>query len=114
MLQLKIHQLVYKFNRNIVRLNTFRAVNNALLDTYQLKSLDGVLEASINDMKLVKREDGKLLIDIGQDNDTTEGVAFDNFAMREPYDRVIRCLGFKFDDSIFNKYEYTCSYDNVE
>ena len=25
----------------------------------------------------------------------------DNFALREPYDRVIRCLGWHFDTSIF-------------
>ena len=26
---------------------------------------------------------------------------FDNFALREPYDRIIRCLGFSFNDSLF-------------
>ena len=29
---------------------------------------------------------------------------FDNFAIREPYDRIIRCLGFTFDTDIFNEY----------
>jgi len=28
----------------------------------------------------------------------------DNFALREPYDKIIRCLGFSFDKSIFNQY----------
>ena len=28
---------------------------------------------------------------------------FDNFATREPYDRIIRCLGFQFDTGIFNQ-----------
>ena len=28
---------------------------------------------------------------------------YDNFAMRDPYDRVIRCLGFKFNASIFSE-----------
>ena len=27
----------------------------------------------------------------------------DNFALRQEYDRVIRCLGFTFDDSLFNR-----------
>lgn len=30
----------------------------------------------------------------------------DNFSLRQPYDRVIRCLGFHFNFSIFNVYEY--------
>ena len=39
----------------------FRAVNNNLLDTYQLKSLDGLLESDVRDMRLVKK-DGKILV----------------------------------------------------
>jgi len=27
----------------------------------------------------------------------------DNFALRTPYDRVVRCLGFRFNDSLLNK-----------
>ena len=27
----------------------------------------------------------------------------DNFPLRDPYDRIIRCLGFKFDFGIFNR-----------
>lgn len=30
----------------------------------------------------------------------------DNFSLRQPYDRVIRCLGFRFNFSIFNVYEH--------
>lgn len=84
----------------------FRAVNNELLDTYQLKSLDGVLEASINEVGIVKTEDGKLTLSIrDEDNNLMDQAEedFDNFAMREPYDRIIRCLGFHFDTDIFNK-----------
>lgn len=77
-----------------------RAVNNALLDTYQLKSLDGLLEASINEVQLIKMGDKFMvapLIEMEDDDPLTS----DNFAIREPYDVVIRCLGFTFDSSIF-------------
>jgi len=26
----------------------------------------------------------------------------DNHALREPYDRIIRCLGFKFNETLFS------------
>ena len=83
----------------------FRAINNELLDTYQLKSLDGVLEASINEIAIVKNAEGKLYLKIREEVEggETEDELFDNFAMREPYDRIIRCLGFSFDSGIFNE-----------
>ena len=80
-------------------------MNNALLDTYQLKSLDGVVEAPLEEVRLVKR-DGKLYMELFDGTDPTAGSdaeIFDNFALREPYDRVIRCLGWEFDPSIFHK-----------
>ena len=105
-----------------------RAINNQILDTYQLKSLDGLLEAEVGQMQITKK-DGKLHLipidrpfqedhrvdedtDEDEDNEAVSDVAltntddepepqFDNFAMREPYDRVISCLGFQFDWSIF-------------
>ncbi len=83
----------------------YRAVNNGLLDTYQLKSLDAVLEASVEEMKLTKQTNGKLRVKIREPNDTDEQNIdmFDNFALRDDYDRVIQCLGFTFDDTIFAK-----------
>ena len=39
-----------------------RAINNALLDTYQLKSLDGVLEAPFEQLMVIKQADGKFRI----------------------------------------------------
>lgn len=41
-------------------------------------------------------------------NETADSITLpqddnDNFAMRVAYDRVIRCLGWNFDFSIFNK-----------
>ncbi|XP_052772116.1 FAD-dependent oxidoreductase domain-containing protein 2-like [Mya arenaria] len=103
--------LIHMIARSRVRLSwathyvgDLRAINNELLDTYQLKSLDGVLEASLSEVAIVKDADGKLalkIVDSGPEEESED--TFDNFAMREPYDRIIRCLGFTFDNSIFNE-----------
>lgn len=95
-----------------------RAVNNGLLDTYQLKSLDGLLEGDLNHIVIIRDKKGKLHLRLkhhlnrsnaSQDMSMTihdqrllseEGA--DNFAVRLPYDRVIRCLGWTFDFSIFS------------
>jgi len=95
--------------RDIIVVADCRAVNNALLDTYQLKSLDGVLEVDVEKLK-IRRLNGKLYVFYDQptlsDADTNVSLTTadtDNFAMREPYDRVIRCLGFKFNESLFSQ-----------
>lgn len=110
--------LIHMFARSRVRLSwethyvgDLRAVNNGILDTYQLKSLDALLEAPIEEIAVIKK-DGKLFVDAfdgsGENVVTTDlpisesGQAPDNFAVREPYDRIIRCLGFKFDFSVFD------------
>ncbi|XP_013411120.1 FAD-dependent oxidoreductase domain-containing protein 2-like [Lingula anatina] len=77
-----------------------RAVNNGLLDTYQLKSLDAVLEAPIEEAALVKTKQGKIKL-VFSAGDMDENL-FDNFAMRDDYDVVIRCTGWKFDDEVFH------------
>ncbi|KAB7503853.1 FAD-dependent oxidoreductase domain-containing protein 2 [Armadillidium nasatum] len=120
------------------------AVNNGLLDTYQLKSLDGLLEAAVEEMSFVKKgnklyvtfpeeDEEETISDEGdsknfpsmrdfsfnasksmEENSTKtsnfrnskfqkrELIFADNFSLREGYHHVIRCLGFKFDFSIFN------------
>ncbi|KAL4658004.1 FAD-dependent oxidoreductase domain-containing protein 2 [Arapaima gigas] len=109
-----------------------RAVNNELLDTYQLKSLDGLVEGGLEAIAIVKYDNeernksGKmkkhgsletkgraqlyLTLDELLDNRnktstvtrvTLPGYHDDNFSLRRPYDRVIRCLGFRFNFSIF-------------
>lgn len=110
--------LIHMFARSRVRLSwethyvgDLRAVNNGILDTYQLKSLDALLEAPIEEIAVIEK-DGKLFVDAfdgsGENVVTTDlpisesGQAPDNFAVREPYDRIIRCLGFKFDFSVFD------------
>ncbi|MGH1487012.1 MAG: NAD(P)-binding domain-containing protein [Cellvibrionaceae bacterium] len=70
-----------------------RAVNNNLLDTYQLKSQNAVLDVDISDIK--KTDDGRLAVTV-------------NYAHAENevevlyYDKVLLCTGFRFDQSIFD------------
>ncbi|XP_043535910.1 FAD-dependent oxidoreductase domain-containing protein 2 isoform X1 [Chiloscyllium plagiosum] len=92
-----------------------RAVNNAMLDTYQLKSLDGLLEGDLANIAIVQDRKGKLHLrlrfhfnrnnasqDVLNDQRLLSVDEADNFSVRQPYDRVIRCLGWNFDFSIFN------------
>ncbi|GAA3562564.1 NAD(P)-binding domain-containing protein [Nonomuraea rosea] len=78
-----------------------RAVNNGLLDTYQLKSQNAILDG---DVKRVERQaDGTYLVTVAfaRVNEVTKDI---------PYDRVILCTGFRFDASIFGD---TCRPDLV-
>ncbi|KAH9504273.1 FAD-dependent oxidoreductase domain-containing protein 2, partial [Bulinus truncatus] len=80
-----------------------RAVNNNMLDTFLLKSLDGVTYLDMKDASIQARN-GKYYVILNehylssQDNDVNIP---DNFNLRRGYDIVIRCLGFTFDPSIF-------------
>ncbi|XP_049601980.1 FAD-dependent oxidoreductase domain-containing protein 2 [Syngnathus scovelli] len=120
---------VHMVSRSPVRLawqthyvGDLRAVNNELLDTYQLKSLDGLVEASLERIVIAQQKEngrrkkkGQLYVTINkyiqnqseknQSDVTAEdllGYHIDNFSLRKPYDRVIRCLGFRFNFSIFD------------
>nr|XP_006816535.1 PREDICTED: FAD-dependent oxidoreductase domain-containing protein 2-like [Saccoglossus kowalevskii] len=73
-----------------------RAVNSDLFDTFRLKSLDGIYQAPINELKLIKQGD-KIYVDTIQGdvfelNSTVhKGIgSIDKFALRDPYDIVIR------------------------
>ena len=79
----------------------FRSVNNGLLDTYQLKSLDGVAEGNLRTAEFIRQNDGRVKV-------VAPSLQEDNFPMRDSYDIVIRCLGFKFDDSIFTEWVTSC------
>lgn len=69
-----------------------RAVNNNLLDTYQLKSQNALLDGHV---ERIEHRDGSYLV--------TVRFARANEVMREiQYDRVIVCTGFRFDASIFD------------
>lgn len=112
-----------------------RAVNNELLDTYQLKSLDGLVEGGLEGIAVVrggrtksrgeKKTKGKssekkeklylTLSELLDSHDVDQGANItaenlpgyhdDNFSLRQPYDRVIRCLGFRFNFTIFSGYD---------
>ena len=71
-----------------------RAVNNNLLDTYQLKSQNAVLDVDISDIK--KTEDGKFAVTVkyAHAEDEVEILS---------YDKILLCTGFRFDNSIFHK-----------
>ncbi|XP_039267135.2 FAD-dependent oxidoreductase domain-containing protein 2-like [Styela clava] len=78
-----------------------RAVNNGILDTYQLKSLDGLIEGDISDLPIERSElDDRFYLDAEKLGDQFGDI--DNDALREGYDMVISCLGFQFDDALFN------------
>ncbi|KAM4650535.1 FAD-dependent oxidoreductase domain-containing protein 2 [Discoglossus pictus] len=117
---LGVTNFIHMLGRSRVRLSwathyvgDLRAINNGLLDTYQLKSLDGLLEGDLSDLVLIQDETGKLYVShkhyLQKDTNRTDALSalpqddLDNFAAREPYDRVIRCLGWKFDFSIFDR-----------
>ena len=51
----------------------FRAINNGLLDTYQLKSLDGLLEAAVEDMVL-ERRNGRIYVQFPWDSDSLKHI----------------------------------------
>uniref|UniRef100_A0A8C4IR58 FAD-dependent oxidoreductase domain containing 2 n=1 Tax=Dicentrarchus labrax TaxID=13489 RepID=A0A8C4IR58_DICLA len=78
-----------------------RAVNNELIDTYQLKSLDGLVEARLEKIVIyIQHKEEKNSSDVT--GEELPGYHIDNFSIRKPYDRVIRCLGFRFNFSIFD------------
>lgn len=68
-----------------------RAVNNNLLDTYQLKSQNALLDGTV---QRIDRRDGSYLVTLSfaRANEVTKDLR---------YDRVIVCTGFRFDASIF-------------
>lgn len=70
-----------------------RAVNNNLLDTYQLKSQNALLDGTI---ERIERRDGSYFVSISF-------VRVHGIVKTYRYDRVIVCTGFRFDTSIFDE-----------
>ena len=70
-----------------------RAVNNNILDTYQLKSQNVIIDATIDN---IKRENDKFVVSFNYTHAHQE---------KEDliYDRVIVCTGWRFDASIFDE-----------
>lgn len=70
-----------------------RAVNNNFLDTYQLKSQNGILDAEI---VKIEQQDEKFEVTFNYTHANNEQEML-------VYDRVIVCTGFQFDHSIFDE-----------
>src|SRR5262249_44928035 len=70
-----------------------RAVNNNILDTYQLKSQNAVLDCRID--RIERRPDGEYKVQVTYLH--AHGEQEDLY-----YDRVIFCTGFRFDAAIFD------------
>ena len=70
-----------------------RAVNNNILDTYQLKSQNAILDATIDS---IERQGEKLAVCVSYTHAHGEQETL-------IYDRVIVCTGFRFDGSMFDE-----------
>jgi thioredoxin reductase len=69
-----------------------RAINNNLLDTYQLKSQNALLDGNVE--RIERRDDGYVV--------TVSFLRANEIRKELRYDRVIVCTGFRFDASIFD------------
>ncbi|HMB54963.1 MAG TPA: NAD(P)-binding domain-containing protein [Thermoanaerobaculia bacterium] len=69
-----------------------RAVNNNMLDTYQLKSQNALLDATVE--RIERDDDDRLAVTVRYSHACGEVETL-------TYDRVILCTGFRFDTSIF-------------
>jgi acyl-CoA synthetase (AMP-forming)/AMP-acid ligase II/thioredoxin reductase/acyl carrier protein len=70
-----------------------RAINNNLLDTYQLKSQNALLDANV---RRIRKEGDRFAVSFGYAH--ASGEHEEIF-----YDRVICCTGFRFDDAFFDE-----------
>ena len=70
-----------------------RAVNNNFLDTYQLKSQNTVIDATIT---RIEKQEGQYLVHLAYTHANGQTAVVS-------YDRVIFCTGFRFDNSIFDE-----------
>ena len=71
-----------------------RALNNNLLDTYQLKSQNALIDGEITAIKKLENEQLCVSIKYGHADGEVEDII---------YDKIILCAGFKLDDSIFGE-----------
>ncbi|EDV20875.1 uncharacterized protein TRIADDRAFT_31022 [Trichoplax adhaerens] len=101
--------LVHLYGRGGVRLATsthyigdLRAVNSKIVDSYQLKSLDGIVEGPLENFGILKRKKGLISIALRGTKDELFLVN-DMTGTRKGYHHVIRCLGFEYDRSIFGQ-----------
>ena len=74
-------------------LGHLRAVNNNFLDTYQLKSQNVVMDATV---EKIERRNGQFAVSLKYAHAQGEEEVL-------IYDRVIACTGFRFDNSVFDE-----------
>jgi thioredoxin reductase len=77
-----------------------RAINNQMIDTYQLKSLDGQFELHGSGGYISKDAKGNLYL---SPSEIPGPKSIENSIFAFKYDKILRCTGFKFDFSIFNE-----------
>jgi len=87
-----------------------RAVNNDFLDTYQLKSQNGLINFKKNEDIMISKKNNKFYIFGMQSEKSIENNSFDlgninslieDLEGQKGYDYVIDCTGFNMDNSIF-------------
>jgi thioredoxin reductase len=79
-----------------------RAINNQMIDTYQLKSLDGQFEMGGGIEQFRKDAKGNIfLVPISGHINAIDPTENSLFSFK--YNRILRCTGFRFDFSIFNE-----------
>lgn len=71
-----------------------RALNNNILDTYQLKSQNALIDGTVDN--IARGDDGKFVVSVSYSHAGGEKEDL-------VYDRIIACTGFRFDDSIFDE-----------
>ncbi|MGH1343755.1 MAG: NAD(P)-binding domain-containing protein [Nannocystales bacterium] len=71
-----------------------RAVNNNFLDTYHLKSQNGIIDGNVQGME--RTDTGKIRVSFSSIHAANEVEQIE-------YDAVLRCTGFRFDRSIFDE-----------
>ena len=82
-----------------------RAVHATLLETYNLKSLDGITSVPFDRLTFARAPDGRIAVGVAGSVGCTRdafGRATSRCSFREPYDAVIACLGWRFSSSLFD------------
>lgn len=80
-----------------------RAIHASLLETYNLKSLDGITSADFSRLTFTRTDDGRVAVSIAASPCRTDplGRPTSRCSFRKPYDVVIACLGWRFSRDIF-------------
>ncbi|EDV20876.1 uncharacterized protein TRIADDRAFT_31100 [Trichoplax adhaerens] len=103
-----VSNILHLYGRNRIRLATsthyigdIRAKNTKVIDSYQLKTLDGLLEGDMKNVGFFKNK--RNLIVLGLRAEPHLPFLYDLTGGSKEYHRIIRCLGFRYDRSIFSR-----------